>query len=285
MHIALLTSSRLRSAHVRVVRHLLVLTLAACTLGMTACTTSTTVTTTPMGQADPIPNTPGAQERRRAAMIRLDLAINYLEVGNVSVAMEEVTNALAFDPSLTDAYAVRGMIYAQQRNFPAAEADYNRVLGLRPADADVMHNLGFLKCQESNFVLAQSWFNKALSTPGYASRGRTLMAQGLCFRQEGKPNEAMSALTSSYELDPNNPVVGYNLAVLLYDHGDVAKAQFYLRRLNQSEWRNAQTLWLGIKVENAMGNASTVQDLGSVLRNQFPQSREYLLFERKAFYE
>lgn len=259
--------------------------LAASTLLMSACTTSTTVTSTPLSQIESIPNTPAEHERRRAATIRLDLATNYLEVGNVSVALEEVTNALAIDPTLIDAYSVRGMIYDQQRQFSAAEADYNRVLRVRPNDANVMHNLGFLKCQESNFAQAQNWFNKALSVPGYANRSRTLMAQGMCLRQEGKNNQAIEVLTTAYELDPNNPVVGYNLAVLLYERGDVNKAQFYLRRLNQSEWRNAQTLWLGMKVENAMGNAVAVQDLGSVLRNQFPQSREYMLFERKAFYE
>jgi type IV pilus assembly protein PilF len=39
----------------------------------------------------------------------------------------------------------------------------------------------------------------------------------------------------------------------LYDHrGELTRAQFYIRRLNNSNLANAETLWLGIKIEQRL---------------------------------
>ena len=254
-------------------------------LVMSACTTTTSKSSTPMGQAESIPDVPSSHDRRKAAKTRLDLASNYLRVGRTEVALEEVSNALSLDPGMTDAYMVRAMVYTQMQDLTRAEADYNRVLRERPNDPDVAHNIGFMKCQQSQYAEAQTWFSRALATQGYANRGRTLMAKGLCLQKEGKSHEAIDVLKQAYDFDPANPLVSYNLAALLYGQGDINGAQFYLRRLNGSEYRNAETLWLGIKVENAIGNQNYLQELASVLRNQFPHSKEFSLFERKAFYE
>ena len=224
-------------------------------------------------------------EVQRAARTRLDLATSYLEINRLDVALEEVSYALALDPGMTDAYLVRGLVLAQRQDFAAAKADYERVLRVRPDDAYVIHNMGFLLCQQKQYDEAQDWFHRALAIPGYSSRARTLMAQGLCFQAAGKSHQAIDSLTQAHALENNNPVVAYNLAALLYGRGEVANAQVYLRNLNASNLANAETLWLGIKVENAMGNAIGVRELGNLLGQKFPLSREYSLYERKAFYE
>jgi len=44
-------------------------------------------------------------------------------------------------------------------------------------------------------------------------------------------------------------------------------------------------LWLGIKVEQKLGNADSVEQLASQLRKRFAQSKELTWFERGAFNE
>lgn len=89
----------------------------------------------------------------------------------------------------------------------------------------------------------------------------------------------------SYELDAGNPVTAFNLSQLLYNRGDYNRAQFYIRRLNNSDLANAESLWLGIKVERRMNNRQAMEQLASQLRRRFPQSRELLSYERGAFDE
>ena len=99
----------------------------------------------------------------------------------------------------------------------------------------------------------------------------------------GKFSEAESTLARSYELDAGNPVTGYNLADLLFRRKDFRRAQFYIRRLNNSEFANAESLWLGIQVERKMDDKVAMMQLVAQLRNRFPQSKELGAYERGEF--
>ena len=89
----------------------------------------------------------------------------------------------------------------------------------------------------------------------------------------------------SYELDAGNPITGYNLAQLLLDKGELVRAQFYVRRINNSELANAESLWLGMKIERRLKNTDAVTQLGSQLKKRFGSSKESAAFERGAFDE
>ena len=97
--------------------------------------------------------------------------------------------------------------------------------------------------------------------------------------------DAERTFTRAYELDAANPVTGYNLADLLFKRGDYERAQFYIRRLNNTTFANAQTLWLGIKVERQMQNREAMLQLADQLRRRFGQSKEMAAYERGAFNE
>jgi type IV pilus assembly protein PilF len=222
-------------------------------------------------------------EVHRRARIRLELAANYFSMGQTSVALDEVKQAIATDPSYADAFNLRGLIYMRLNDLVLAEESFRRAAALRPQDPDVAHNYGWLLCQQRKFAEAEAHFQRALAQPTYQSSSRTLMAQGLCLEAAGKQAEAEQVLIKSYELDPGNPVVGYNLALLKHRRGDQQRAQFYIRRLNNSELANSQSLWLGIKVERALGNTVAMRQLGDQLHKRFPDSRELAAFEKGAF--
>lgn len=227
----------------------------------------------------------GESDLRRRARIRLELAVNYLQNGQASVAMEEVRQAIATDPSYVDAYHLRGLIYMGMGDLALAESDLKRAQGMRPSDPDILHNLGWLQCQRQQYEAANQLFERALAVPTYASRGKTLMSQGLCYQRAGRADDAQQILLRAYEADPGNPLVGYNLASLMFESGDAKRAQFYIRRINNGEFSNAQSLWLGVKVERALNEFVAMRQLGDQLRRRFPDARETQALERGAFNE
>jgi type IV pilus assembly protein PilF len=158
-------------------------------------------------------------------------------------------------------------------------------LSINPNDANVLHNYGWMLCQQSKYPQSIKAFSRALANPTYVGRAKTLLTKGLCEARAGQTVEAEHSLSKSYELDAGNPVTGYNLASLIYKRGDYKKALFYIRRLNNSELANAESLWLGIKIENRLGNREAREQLGRQLRNRFPKSRELNSYERGAFDE
>ncbi len=224
-------------------------------------------------------------EARRRARIRLELAVGYFEQGQTTIALDELKQSIAADPNFAQAYNLRGLIYMRLNDPRLAEDSFRRALAINPRDADVLHNYGWMLCQQSRFGESQKALAQAIAIPLYGGRAKSWMAQGLCQMKAGQQAEAELSFQRSYELDAANPVTGYNLASLLYLRGDLVRAQFYVRRLNNSELANSESLWLGIKVERKLENREAMQQLAGQLKKRFSQSRELASFERSAFDE
>ena len=237
-----------------------------------------------VGAAEPVPAS-GDTDVRRRARIRLELAANYLQMGQTGVALEEVQQALATDPSYADAYHLRGLVYMALADLQGAEDSLKRAQAMRPNDPHIMHNYAWLQCQRQQYAQANQLFERALASPTYASRSKTLMSQGLCYQRAGQVAEAEKTLLRAYEIDAGNPLVGYQLASILLARDEPKRAQFYIRRVNNGEFSNAASLWLGVKVERALGDSVAMRQLGEQLHKRFPDAKETLAFERGAFHE
>jgi type IV pilus assembly protein PilF len=222
-------------------------------------------------------------DARRRARIRLELASGYYGEGKTEIALDELKQVIATDPTFGEAYNLRGLIYMRLGDNREAEDSFRRAVAMNPRDADALHNYGWLQCQLGEYQAADKSFAQAMTNPLYAGRAKTLMAMGLCQARSGRTDAAESSLARSYELDAGNPITGYNLARLLFTKGDFKRAQFYIRRLNNSELANAESLWLGIRVEERMKDPAAMGQLSEQLRKRFPDSRERQALDRGAF--
>jgi type IV pilus assembly protein PilF len=260
------------------------LTLGVALIALSGCSTTST------GRAD---NSPRQEivtdsdepETRKRARIRLELASGYFSEGKTTVALDEIKQALSADPGFGDAYNLRGLVYMRLADPRLAEDSFKRALSINSRDANAAHNMGWLMCQQKRYPESMAYFGQALVVPLYAEQAKTLMTQGMCQIAANQKPEAERSLARSYELDAANPITGYNLASLLYERADYSRAQFYIRRLNNTDFANAETLWLGIKVERRLQSDVAMQQLVGQLKRRFPQSRELAAYEKGAFNE
>ncbi|MBL8288182.1 MAG: type IV pilus biogenesis/stability protein PilW [Rubrivivax sp.] len=230
------------------------------------------------------PNDPATAERR--ARVRLELAALYFSRGQNNTALDELKLALAASPDLPEAHNLRGLIYASLGDAAVAEQSFRRALELNPRDGDTMHNYGWFLCQQRRYDDADATFQRAVELPTYGEAQRTLLARGVCQARAGRWVDAERTLSRSYELDPSNPVTAFNLSEVLLRRGELQRARFYARRINQvPEAVTAQSLWLAARIERRLGNMEGVQDFGRLLRERFPQSPEALQYERGRFDE
>lgn len=224
-------------------------------------------------------------EGRKRARLRVELAAGYFEQGQTSVALDQIKQALSADAGFGPAYSLRGLVYMRLNEPSLAEESFRRALQLNPRDADAMHNYGVFLCQQQRYSEGVDQFRRALSNPLYVNQAKTLMMLGTCQLRMGQAAEAEASFSRSYELDPANPYVGYNLANLEYLRGEFTKAQFVIRRINNSEQANSETLWLGIKIERRLNNVQVVEQLAQQLQRRFPRSKEWAAYQRGAFNE
>jgi type IV pilus assembly protein PilF len=223
-------------------------------------------------------------DAERRARVRLELASAYFGRGQMATALDEVKQALAAKPDLTEAYNLRALIYANMGETRLAEDNFQRALQLSPRDADTLHNHGWFLCQERRFDDATRQFHAAIANPQYLGIARTTFALGVCQARAGRWEEAERSLSRAYELDPGNPVTAFNLSEVLLRRGELARARFYVARINANpDQSSAQSLWLAARIEHRSANAQGTQSFGRQLRDRFPQSPEALQFERGRF--
>lgn len=252
--------------------------------GLSACANNQGTSGSAAGKSDLVTESDEPESRRRARL-RLELASGYFEQGQINVALDELKQALIADPTYVDAYNLRGLVYMRLNDLPLAEDSFKRALAINPRNADVAHNYGWFLCQQARYPESFRLFGQAIANPTYPGQAKSLMTQGICQVRAGQRPEAEQSLTKSYELDAGNPLTAYNLSLLLFERSELVRSQFYIRRLNNSELANAETLWLGIKIEQKLNNPQVVQQLANQLKRRYGQSREAAAFDRGAFNE
>ena len=259
--------------------------LAAVSLALLAAGCTSTVTRTEAKpDAKAVPTAPDPEQIKRSAGVRLELASLYFSRGQFSTALDEIKLAIQADPNNGPAHNLMGLIYAALGNTTQAEAAFRKALQINPRDADTMNNYGWFLCQNQRFKDAEAQFQQALVQPNYRGAARTMRVMGICQARDGRMADAEASLMRSYQIDPSSAETAYTLADVQYRRGEYERARFYIDRINKSpEQSNAQTLWLGSRIEYKLGNTTLARGLGDQLKKRFPQSPEALAFEQGRF--
>lgn len=248
-------------------RHLTVLTLF---LAMTGCATQP-----PEPELKPqVDTTGGESNARERARIHTELAAGYYELGNMSVALEEVRIAQSADPGFGPAYNVAGLIYAALKEDRLAEQNFERALQINPTDSNAHNNYGGFLCDRKREEAAIKHFLAALRNPLYKTPERAYINAGVCSRRQGHLAAAEEYFERALKLEPNNSQALYQLAEVAYAKGDLARAKGYLDRVAKAAASGPAVLWLGVRVERKLGDRNSEASYAQQLRKNFPDSKE-----------
>ena len=119
------------------------------------------------------------------------------EEESVIPAMGWLGRALDIDPTLGDAYMVRGELYRHQENWAASESDFRKALALSPGNAT-----------------AHLWFSNLRGMQGFE-------------------DESFGLLRRAHELDPMSRIVHVNIAIDTFRRGDDEAALEELGRVEE----------------------------------------------------
>ena len=217
----------------------------------------------------------------KRARIRYELAAGYFEQGKDTIALDEIKQVLQLEPNAVDAWILRGLIYLRLEQAALAEESFRRAQAIEPQNGAVARNYAWVLCTQKRYTESDAQFKRAIAA-NY-ELARTYMSWGVCQREAGHKAAAEDNLRKSLELEPLNPISGYNLAAILFDAGQYEQARFYARRVNNGEFSNAASLWLGIRIERALNNGIAMGQLASQLRSRYPDSPEVGALDKGAF--
>lgn len=214
---------------------------------------------------------------RTRAKSHTDLALAYLEAGNVAVALEEARLALRDDASYGPAYNVIGLAHMYLQEGPLARENFEKALRFAPSDPDINNNFGWFLCQNGEVARAMELFNVAIKNPLYNFPTRPYTNAGLCSMQAGDLASAEVNLLRAINADPTNLQAIFNLALLFYNRGNYFEARKYLSDFHAQRDSVAESLWLAVRIERKLGDKASEAGFAGQLRRRFAGTPEHQL--------
>ncbi|MGL4716897.1 MAG: type IV pilus biogenesis/stability protein PilW [Aeromonas sp.] len=211
---------------------------------------------------------------KAAAQTRLDLGIQYLRQGNPEQAKFNLDRALQYDPSNAQTQIGYAYFYQTVGDFKTAETHYKNALTLNPSNADAMNNYGAFLCDRGRYEEADQAFNRAVQQRGYVKVADTYQNAASCAKRNGRNDQATEYYRLALGYNPRNPRLLLDLAELSIKDGKLADVQSYLVRFADASDENEESLWLRLRLAQAMDKPALIHQFGTELVRQYPTSQQ-----------
>jgi type IV pilus assembly protein PilF len=208
------------------------------------------------------------------ARIHTELAGHYYTRGQYSVALDEVKQALSTDSAYAPAFNVLALVHAKLREDRQAEETFRKAMDLAPNYSEVRNNFGYFLCQRQRYAEGLPLFDAALSNPLYGAPEKPLANAGLCALHKGDLTQAESYLQRAMARVRNQPTALLGMAELELRQGHLLAARAHFSRLSEQNEFKPQMLWLGVRIERALGNREAEASYGAQLRRNHPETVE-----------
>jgi tetratricopeptide (TPR) repeat protein len=162
-------------------------------------------------------------------MLRLNLAVLYLDSGRPHDAMVHAEEAVRIAPDNAMAHVTLGRVYFAGGEEEKAATEYEAAAKLAPQDGNSYFGLGQMRMFQHRTQQAEEALRHAIQVsprlgPAYAALAQILSA-------EGKTSEARGLLEKAVALNSQDWQSQYELAVLLNQAGEAARATDLLMKV------------------------------------------------------
>ena len=246
--------------------------VASLTLAISGC-----ITTSSMPR-------PAETSRKDAARYNMELGISYLRDNRLQDAREKLERAIKQEPDLAKAHAALGLVFERLEDPKGAEREYRRAVDLDGSDPDSLNALAIFTCsRKQKPEEALKLFDRAIAVPlsvKAANRPMLYTTAGTCAKQVDLAlSEAY--LRAALAQDPQFGDALFQLADVSLERGNALQARGFLERFLAQGKATPAALWLGVRIEQSLNDATAARRYGEQLRTEFPESTETrLLFEQ-----
>ena len=213
-------------------------------------------------------------EASRAASVNVQLGAGYMREGKNELALSKLQRALDEDPKLPSAHYVIAILYERLRMFDKADAHYQRAVSLAPDDPEARNNYGTFLCGQNRLKDADEQFLAAVKNPLYKTPEFAYTNAGICALRVPDEAKAERYFRQAIEVNPQFGDALYQLAELNFNRQHYLPARAYLQRHLEVSPHSAAALWLGIRIERALGDKRAAADYAKLLKTNFPNSKE-----------
>jgi tetratricopeptide (TPR) repeat protein len=189
----------------------------------------------------------GAEELKK----KFAEAVQLQSAGKIDEAAVLYKAIVETSPDVPEVHQNLGSIYAQKKDFPAAEAEYQKALDLRPGSADIAAALAAVYRESGNPDKAMALMTKAAGENPNDAKAQ--FNKGIYLLNANQSEEAIKAFEAAVAADPTLAEAYFRLGTLMVGQNKIPEAVTHLEKyisLNPPDAQNvavAQGLLKAIK--------------------------------------
>ena len=211
---------------------------------------------------------------RKAAESNTQLGLEYMNRGQLEVALGKLKKAVRDDPTFAPGHTVLAVLYERLGETELSGKSYQMAVQADPTSGDVNNNYGVYLCKIGKEQQAIPHFLKALDDPFYSSPAVALANAGSCAVNSGNLADADTYLRNALKYDPQFPDALLSMANLKYQQNNNLGARAFLQRFEAVAPQTPVSLFLGYENETALSDDKSARQYLSLLNIKFPESRE-----------
>jgi len=217
---------------------------------------------------------PVEADDKYAAEINYQLGARYFNNGNYELARDRLLYSLELDPKNAVAYSVLALTYENLGNIRLATESYEQATKLAPRDFDIMNTYAVFLCRHEDYENALKYFDRAIKVPENDNSETTLTNAGVCLMQKPDVARAETYFRSALEHRANYGEALIQLSLLKFSQNDYLGARAFLQRYLGSNLPTPDVLYLGVQIEEELGDERARMEYANRVLREFPQSPE-----------
>ncbi|MGO9934809.1 MAG: type IV pilus biogenesis/stability protein PilW [Steroidobacteraceae bacterium] len=214
------------------------------------------------------------KEPAQAAVANMQLAIEYMKLGQLANSRECIEKALKEDASNPNVQETAGLVYERVNEMSRAEHAFQAAMRLGKQDPNIANSYAGFLCRTGKTAAGEKLFLEVAHNPLYQTPEVALVNAGVCARSSGDLLDADKYFNNALAIRPNMPEGLLQSGNVAFDRGDPAQALEIVNRYLAVNKPTPEILWLGYRAQRKLGDAVAAAVFARRVQVEFPDSQQ-----------
>ena len=209
-----------------------------------------------------------------ASAFNMQLGLEYLKKGELSVAKEKLERAEQENPRDPNVHMALALLNERLNNPSRVDSEYRKALRLAPKNPEISNNYAVFLCRSKRYDEGVKRFLESATNPLYQTPEAAYTNAGVCLRAADRHDEAERNFLTALRARPNFSEAAYQLSDLELARGRTKEARERIDQFLNTFNATPELLLLAVRIARAGGDRVAAERFARRLRNDFPESEQ-----------